>query len=59
MPRHLRIDSPGALRNIIVRSIERRKIFNDDIGRINFLDLLLHISRILAGKFVVKQIDPS
>ena len=40
MPRAARIDAPGALHHIIVRGIEQRKIFNDDIDRINFLDRL-------------------
>ncbi len=40
MPRAARIDAPGALHHIIVRGIEKRKIFNDDIDRINFLDRL-------------------
>jgi putative transposase len=40
MPRKARIDSPGALHHIIVRGIERRKIFNDDDDRTNFLDRL-------------------
>jgi len=40
MPRNARIDAPGALHHIIVRGIERRKIFNDDVDRIIFLDRL-------------------
>ena len=40
MPRNARIDAPGALHHIIVRGIERRKIFKDDIDRLNFLDRL-------------------
>ena len=40
MPRNARIDAPGALHHIIVRGIERRKIFNDDVDRVNFLDRL-------------------
>ena len=40
MPRKARIDAPGALHHIIVRGIERRKIFDDDVDRINFLDRL-------------------
>ena len=40
MPRAARIDAPGALHHIIVRGIEKRKIFNYDIDRINFLDRL-------------------
>ncbi len=40
MPRKARIDAPGALHHIIVRGIERRNIFNDDVDRINFLDRL-------------------
>jgi len=38
MPRKSRIDAPGALHHIIVRGIERRKIFLDDTDRNNFLD---------------------
>jgi REP-associated tyrosine transposase len=40
MPRKARIDAPGALHHIIVRGIERRKIFRDDTDRDNFLDRL-------------------
>jgi hypothetical protein len=37
MPRKVRIDTPGALHHIIVKGIERRKIFLDDFDRNNFL----------------------
>ena len=40
MPRKARIDAPGALHHIIVRGIERRKIFYDDQDRNNFLERL-------------------
>ena len=40
MPRKARIDAPGALHHIIVRGIERRKIFYDDPDRNNFLERL-------------------
>jgi putative transposase len=40
MPRRARIDAPGALHHIIVRGIERRKIFNDDKDRYDFLSRL-------------------
>lgn len=40
MPRKARIDAPGALHHIIVRGIERRKIFYDDEDRNNFLERL-------------------
>jgi len=40
MPRKARIDAPGALHHIIVRGIERRKIFYDDSDRQNFLKRL-------------------
>ena len=40
MPRKARIDAPGALHHIICRGIERRKIFNDDKDRDNFLNRL-------------------
>ena len=40
MPRKARIDAPGALHHIIVRGIERRRIFSDDRDRDNFVDRL-------------------
>ena len=40
MPRKARIDAPGALHHIIVRGINRRKIFFDDLDRDDFLDRL-------------------
>jgi REP element-mobilizing transposase RayT len=40
MPRRARIDAPGALHHIIVRGIERQKIFFDDGDRNNFLQRL-------------------
>ena len=38
MPRKARVDAPGALQHIIVRGIERAKIFKDDTDRNDFLD---------------------
>jgi len=43
MPCKARIDAPGALHHIIVRGIERRKIFIDDSDRNNFLDQLENV----------------
>ena len=43
MPRKSRIDAPGALHHIIARGIERRKIFQDDHDRNDFLDRLGNI----------------
>ena len=40
MPRQARIDAPGALHHVIVRGIERRKIFKDNIDRRDFLTRL-------------------
>jgi putative transposase len=40
MPRQARIDTAGALHHIIVRGIERHKIFDDDIDRYDFLKRL-------------------
>ena len=40
MPRQSRIDTAGALHHIIVRGIERGKIFDDDEDRDNFLKRL-------------------
>ncbi|MBW1695231.1 MAG: transposase [Deltaproteobacteria bacterium] len=40
MPRKSRIDAPGALHHIIARAIDRRKIFQTDEDRDNFLSRL-------------------
>jgi len=40
MPRKARIDAPGALHHIIVRGIEKRKIFEDDKDRDQFINRL-------------------
>jgi REP element-mobilizing transposase RayT len=40
MPRKARIDAPGALHHVIIRGIERRKIFRSDYDRNNFLNRL-------------------
>lgn len=37
MPRHARLDTPGALQHIIVRGVERQRIFRDDEDRVSFL----------------------
>ncbi|MCK4503473.1 MAG: transposase [Desulfuromonadales bacterium] len=43
MPRQARIDIPGLLQHVIVRGIERRKIFLDDEDRENFIARLTHV----------------
>jgi putative transposase len=45
MPRKARIDAPGALHHIIVRGIEKRKIFKDHSDRQNFIARLGDILR--------------
>ena len=40
MPRKARIDMSGALHHLIMREIERKRIFRDDQDRNNFLDRL-------------------
>ena len=40
MPRKARIDAPGALHHVIIRGIERRKIFRTDDDRKDFLNRL-------------------
>jgi putative transposase len=42
MPRQARIDAPGALHHVILRGIERKAIFKDDMDRDDFLDRLAH-----------------
>ena len=38
MPQKACIDAPGALHHIFVKGIQRRKAFDDDEGRDNFLE---------------------
>ena len=40
MPRKARIDAPGALHHVIARGIGRRKTFNDNKDRDNFVERL-------------------
>jgi len=40
MPRKARLDAPGVLHHIIIRGIERRKIFRDDRDKDNFIGRL-------------------
>ena len=40
MPRLARLDAPGVLHHVIIRGIERRKIFKDNKDKDNFLDRL-------------------
>ena len=45
MPRQARLDAPGVLHHIMIRGIERRKIFISDRDRKDFLERL---ARLLA-----------
>jgi REP element-mobilizing transposase RayT len=40
MPRQARLDAPGVLHHIMMRGIERRKIFMDERDREDFLERL-------------------
>ncbi len=40
MPRKTRIDAPGAIHHIVIRGIERRRIFRNDADRNNFTERL-------------------
>ena len=37
MPRVARLDTPGLLHHVMIRGIERRRIFNDNEDRENFI----------------------
>ena len=43
MPRQARIDIPGLLQHVIVRGLERNKIFLDDDDRQDFITRLTHV----------------
>jgi REP element-mobilizing transposase RayT len=40
MPRLARLDAPGVVHHVIIRGIERRKIFQDNKDRNNMMDRL-------------------
>ena len=45
MPRQARLDAPGTLHHVIVRGIEKRKIFEDDQDRKAFISRMGLLSR--------------
>jgi putative transposase len=49
MPRQARIDAQGALIHIMVRGIERRKIFRDNKDKDNFLERLGDITKDISA----------
>jgi hypothetical protein len=48
MPRQSRIDAPGALHYVLIRDVERRKIFEDDADR----EILSSVYLLLETKIV-------
>jgi putative transposase len=43
MPRKARIDAPGAVHHIIIRGIERRKIFRNNTDKDDFVNRLSQV----------------
>jgi len=43
MPRQSRLDFPGVLHHVIIRGIERKKIFRDETDQQDFVDRLTHL----------------
>jgi REP element-mobilizing transposase RayT len=43
MPRLARLDAPGVLHHVIIRGIERNKIFRDEYDQENFVNRLAHL----------------
>ena len=59
MPRHARIDIPGALHHIICRGIERGDIFLDDQDRNDFLSRLVEITTITSTRCFAWALIPN
>jgi REP element-mobilizing transposase RayT len=57
--RAARRQAPGALNHIIARGIERRKIFEDDTDRINFLDRLGKVLSETGTKYFAWALIPN
>ena len=54
MPRHARLDAPGALHHIMVRGIDKSNIFRDEEDKTRFLershigDVVTYIAKLLT-----------
>jgi putative transposase len=51
MPRQARLDAPNTLHHVMMRGLERRAIFTDDVNRADFLARLATLAE--AGAFLV------
>jgi hypothetical protein len=62
MPRIARLDTPGLFHHVMIRGIERRKIFNDDKDRESFIErlsiLLLGIQDSMLRMVIFYRITP-
>jgi hypothetical protein len=58
MPRFARLDIAGLLQPVIVRGIELRDIFIDDIDRQNFVDRVITLPRLLEVVSGLGGLDP-
>jgi hypothetical protein len=60
MPRQARLDAPGTLHHVMVRGLERRVIFQDDVDRADFVARLAQLAEqqtltVLACESVAKN----
>ena len=51
MPRQARLDAPDALHHVMVRGLERRVIFTDDVDRADFVARLAALAE--SGALIV------
>jgi len=59
MPRHARLDIPGLLQHVIVRGIERRKIFLDDEDREAFVNRLAKLLEVTKAQLFAWALIPN
>lgn len=59
MPRHARVDAPGAVHHVMVRGIERRRIFFDDADRADFAARLERLLREEGGSCFAWALMPN
>ena len=52
MPRKARLDTPGALHHVMIRGLERRKIFWDDEDRGDFLERVAQLVKKSGDRIV-------
>jgi putative transposase len=58
MPRHARLDAPGVLHHVMVRGLERRALFRDDVDRADFVGPVARLAETGAWTIYASALPP-